>query len=536
MATDFDRDDRLHGVLRDTLRSQSASGPCIDTATLAAWAEGALTPEETAAADAHLATCARCRELAATLSTMTETESAPAAAVVPFTPRPNGRWKVMIGAAGAVAASVLIWVAVRDGSPSLDTTSAANRAGESQAREMGGKVPPAAPATQAFTAESSAASRRAEGASAAQPRADAPGGADARQAQQGARALSTPRPEAKLAQENAARLAEASQISAKPSPVPEPLARLATPPPPLPAAVPAPPPPRPVPTAPPPSATAGAARSSTATGLPQSTINIDISGIKQSDPMRSSETFFAMTIIAEFVVGADLQAAEGQQGQGFGAVADRRAAGAGRGGGGGGGRGGGAAAAGGVARQNADGFFSAVPVRWRLSGGAPVPSMAIAALQRSKNEGVTWESVALPAQTTMLSGGSAPTNTVCWLVGRAGTVLLSTDGTTFRQVTKPVEADLVSVRATDARSATVRTADGRTFATSDGGATWTSRSEDLLSLSAPAACSCRRVLPEELLEERLHPIERVHPAAVQQCFVDVVREHDELVIHVARPQ
>ena len=81
MATDFDRDDRLHGLLRDTLRGQPASGPCLDAATLAAWADGALTPEETAATDAHLAACPRCRELAATLSTM-EVERAPAALVV----------------------------------------------------------------------------------------------------------------------------------------------------------------------------------------------------------------------------------------------------------------------------------------------------------------------------------------------------------------------------------------------------------------------------------------------------------------------
>ena len=117
MATDFDRDDRLHGLLRDTLRGQTASGSCVDPATLAAWAEDALTPEETAATDAHLATCARCRELAATLATMPNAEGAPAAAVVPFTPRPTGRWKVIVGAMGAVAASALIWVAVRDERP-----------------------------------------------------------------------------------------------------------------------------------------------------------------------------------------------------------------------------------------------------------------------------------------------------------------------------------------------------------------------------------------------------------------------------------
>jgi hypothetical protein len=237
------------------------------------------------------------------------------------------------------------------------------------------------------------------------------------------------------------------------------------------------PPPPAQPVAAPPAQTAGnaAARSSTISGLPQSTINIDITGVKnQSDPLRSSETFFAVATIAEFVAGADLQA---QQGQGFGAVADSsRASGAGRGGGGGGGRGAGggaaAGAAGGVAQRTADGFFSPVPVRWRLRGGSPAPPVSVVLLERSKDAGVTWESVPLPAQTTMLSGGSAPTNTVCWLVGKAGTVLLSTDGTTFRQVAKPVDADLVSVRATDARSATVRTADGREFTTADGGITW----------------------------------------------------------------
>lgn len=403
MATDFDRDDRLHGLLRDILRSQSASGPCIDAATLAAWAEGALTPEETAATDVHLAACARCRDLAATLATMREAEGAPAATVVPFAARPNGRWKVIVGAMGAIAASALIWVALRDGSPTLDTTSASNRAEQSQTSGAGGNVPlPAAPGT--------------------------------------------PRPEEKLARENNARTAESRQVNAPPPPtlVEPPPARVAAPPPP--AALPVPPPPQPAPTAPP--ATARDAR---------------------ADLLRSSETFFAMPIVAEFVVGADLQAAEGQQGQAFGAVADRsRVGGAGRGGGGGGGRGaGGGAAAGGVAQKPTNAVVSE-PVRWRLRGSST------AAVERSSDGGTTWLPVPIP-MTPLLASGSAPANTVCWLAGRAGTVLLSTDGTTFRQVTKPADADLVSVRATDARRATVRTADGRTLETADGGVTWTSR-------------------------------------------------------------
>jgi photosystem II stability/assembly factor-like uncharacterized protein len=58
------------------------------------------------------------------------------------------------------------------------------------------------------------------------------------------------------------------------------------------------------------------------------------------------------------------------------------------------------------------------------------------------------------------------------VVGRAGTVLLTTDGRRFRRIPFPASADLVSVRATDARSATVVGTDGRTFTTADGGATW----------------------------------------------------------------
>ena len=79
---------------------------------------------------------------------------------------------------------------------------------------------------------------------------------------------------------------------------------------------------------------------------------------------------------------------------------------------------------------------------------------------------------AIPAE---LLAGSAPRNDVCWLAGRRGTVLLSTDGVTFRQVTKPVDADLVAIEASDARTATVRTADGRVFETVNAGATWVLR-------------------------------------------------------------
>jgi hypothetical protein len=79
-----------------------------------------------------------------------------------------------------------------------------------------------------------------------------------------------------------------------------------------------------------------------------------------------------------------------------------------------------------------------------------------AVLEHSVNGGSTWEGVTTNA-TTELTAGSAPSSTVCWVVGRAGTVLLSSDGRTWRRVAFPEPVDLAAVQATDARTATVTT-------------------------------------------------------------------------------
>jgi hypothetical protein len=74
---------------------------------------------------------------------------------------------------------------------------------------------------------------------------------------------------------------------------------------------------------------------------------------------------------------------------------------------------------------------------------------------------------------SQLTAGAAPSAAVCWLVGRGGVVIVSTNGgSTWRRVTFPEITDLSAVRATDARAASVTTADGRMFTTSDGGMTW----------------------------------------------------------------
>ena len=106
-------------------------------------------------------------------------------------------------------------------------------------------------------------------------------------------------------------------------------------------------------------------------------------------------------------------------------------------------------------------------VRWRILG---------AAVQHSSNGGSTWDAAAVGV-TSELTAGTAPSATVCWLVGRNGVVLLTMDGRTWRRVPFPEITDLSGVRTVDAggRVASVSTADGRTFVTIDAGATWTSR-------------------------------------------------------------
>jgi photosystem II stability/assembly factor-like uncharacterized protein len=102
--------------------------------------------------------------------------------------------------------------------------------------------------------------------------------------------------------------------------------------------------------------------------------------------------------------------------------------------------------------------------RWRVSGTGLV--------ERSTDGGAQWQPASLPESAT-LTGGSSPAASVCWLVGQAGAIYLTTDGLRFIRVPFPSRTDFVSIRATDAMRATVVTSDGRTLRTEDRGATWT---------------------------------------------------------------
>ena len=103
--------------------------------------------------------------------------------------------------------------------------------------------------------------------------------------------------------------------------------------------------------------------------------------------------------------------------------------------------------------------------RWRIGPAGSV--------EFSTDAGTTWELRPTGVATDLIAG-AVPGGTVCWVVGRGGTVLLTTDGRQWRRLASPTVADLNDVQATDARTATVTSVDGRRFRTTDAGASWDS--------------------------------------------------------------
>jgi Photosynthesis system II assembly factor YCF48 len=102
-------------------------------------------------------------------------------------------------------------------------------------------------------------------------------------------------------------------------------------------------------------------------------------------------------------------------------------------------------------------------VSWRV-GQAGV-------IEFSSDAGKTW-TLQPSGVTTDLLAGSAPSEKVCWIVGSSGTILRTTDaGAHWQKLRAPVQDDIRSVFAVDARRATVSLTNG-SYQTTDGGATW----------------------------------------------------------------
>jgi hypothetical protein len=93
-------------------------------------------------------------------------------------------------------------------------------------------------------------------------------------------------------------------------------------------------------------------------------------------------------------------------------------------------------------------------------------------LLKSEDGGATWRPVDLPVANARVIGTAAASAQVCWVVGRDSLILLTADGTHWHTVAPPVQSDFAQVFAQNASSATVTTADGLRFQTSDAGKHW----------------------------------------------------------------
>jgi hypothetical protein len=104
-------------------------------------------------------------------------------------------------------------------------------------------------------------------------------------------------------------------------------------------------------------------------------------------------------------------------------------------------------------------------VMWRL-----LPSGMV---QRSADAGATWTLQKTGVVVDLLAG-SAPSNRICWVVGRGGTVLLTTDGGDhWLKISAPSTDDITTVFGVDAQQATITTAKNNSYKTTNGGTSWT---------------------------------------------------------------
>lgn len=104
-------------------------------------------------------------------------------------------------------------------------------------------------------------------------------------------------------------------------------------------------------------------------------------------------------------------------------------------------------------------------VRWRIVDGR---------VERSTDGATGWQAVSA-IDTPGIVAGSAPDSSLCWVVGRAGAIWLTTDGRQWQRLPPPAPVDLVDITARGTRSADVTAADGRVFRTDDAGGTWQRR-------------------------------------------------------------
>lgn len=100
---------------------------------------------------------------------------------------------------------------------------------------------------------------------------------------------------------------------------------------------------------------------------------------------------------------------------------------------------------------------------WRIA--------ASGAIEVSNDSGVTWQ-MQRPGIAGAMTSGFALSPKICWIVGRAGAVLRTVNGTDWKQAAAPTTLDLTHVTVWSAKHAQVTAADGSAFMTKDGGKSW----------------------------------------------------------------
>lgn len=428
--TDRERDAAMERLLRRTLAAEDEvpGSDCLDVETLAAWSDDALTVAERSSAEAHAAGCARCQ---AALAAMVRT-TAPTADSGTGARSLIHRWAAWLVPAMAAATAIALWIAVDRTSvvqtPVVQAPAAPAPAPTgSVAREIPPTAGPAEMPTRSIELEKQAADkeqrvnrstraeRGREGALAGAAADRLPTTlADARQNER--KDEERERLGARAANAAAAKAAERDAQTRPATPPPPPVSPSAEAPPPRVQAEPQATPPvqttPPVQQAPPPA--------------PQQ----QTGQVAETVALRSRQS----TAAAGRADSADQVArrAEGMQ----------------------------------FATATLDITIPGSSIRWRVVGSNE--------LLRSADGGTTWQKQAIEIAAP-ITAGAAPSPTVCWLVGRSGIVLLTTDGATWRRVAFPEAVDLSTIAASDARNARVTAVDRRTFVTTDGGQTWTRR-------------------------------------------------------------
>lgn len=433
MADRHDRDRSIeHLVRRTPFPARAAESACVDAEQLAAWSGGGLGPNEAELVETHLSDCDRCQAVLAAFA-----ESAPATpAVAPFWQRWTMRWLVP---ATAAAIGVVGWTLTR-GVP--DVPDPATMARVEPAGER-----PAVPLPTASADAPAAARQTASPADTV----DRPSAAAAPPAATGDRqdaptsVAPPPRAEAAAAESLSPAPAIQAQSGERSFALP------AAPPPPLPAASagvarPAP--------APAPPAAAAASRLAEAgrtaesrdlsAKVPQEQAGSDPRATRLLRPGAAGQNNVMMDSIT--VLGVLTHARLGSQAAVvFGPPSSATSAADGR------------------AATSPPAAAAGTAVIWRISSNGRVERWGV--------EGTMWTGMALPGA-ALVTAGSAPSSLVCWLVTRDGRVLRSVNALDFQQTAFAVPVALDAVQAVDADRATVTSTDGRTFVTTDGGATW----------------------------------------------------------------